>query len=103
MLLISKYFTEKISSQNDLFACLSIGIQSIISLTVLALQRFMMVTKDRQFPLSTPLSTLITIITIWSITALISCPPLLGWGQFSLNTLGVRCGYNTVHSSTAPN
>ena len=80
---ISKCFNLRIT-------WLTAGIQSIISLTVLALQRFMMVTKDRQFPLSTPLSTLITIITIWSITALISCPPLLGWGQFSLNTLGVR-------------
>ena len=50
----------------------------------------MMVTKDRQFPLSTPLSTLITIVTIWIITALVSTPPLLGWGQFGLGTLKVR-------------
>ena len=49
-----------------------------------------MVTKDRQFPLSTPLSTLITIVTIWIITALVSTPPLLGWGQFGLGTLKVR-------------
>ena len=50
----------------------------------------MMVTKDRQFPLSTPLSTMITIFFIWFITGVVSSPPLFGWGQFGLNTLGVR-------------
>lgn len=50
----------------------------------------MMVTKDRQFPLSTPLSTLLTIVFIWIVTASIASPPLLGWGEFNLNTLGVR-------------
>ena len=52
--------------------------------------RYMMVTKDRQFPLSTPLSTVTTVISIWILTTLISCPPLLGWGEFSTNSLGVR-------------
>ena len=59
-------------------------------INLLHVPRFMMVTKDRQFPLSTPLSTLITIVTIWLITALVSAPPLLGWGKFGLNTLRVR-------------
>ena len=48
--------------------------------------RYMMVTKDRQFPLST----VTKVISIWIITTLISCPPLLGWGEFSTNSLGVR-------------
>ena len=66
------------------------GIQSIITLSVLAMQRYMMVTKDRQFPLSTPLSTFLTLIFIWSYSLLTSIPPLLGWGTFNLNTLNVR-------------
>ena len=66
------------------------GIQSIISLTVLALQRYMMVTQDRQFPLSTPLSTLLTLLFIWLYTAGVSIPPLVGWGEFSKNALKVR-------------
>ena len=66
------------------------GIQSIISLTVLALQRYMMVSQDRQFPLSTPLSTLVTLLFIWLYTAAVSVPPLLGWGEYNMNTLRVR-------------
>jgi c-opsin len=66
------------------------GIQSIVTLSVLALQRYMMVTKDRQFPLSTPLSTLFTLIFIWTYSFLVSFPPLMGFGTFGQNTLGVR-------------
>ena len=66
------------------------GIQSIVSLSVLALQRYMMVTRDRQFPLSTTTSTLLTLIFIWTYSFLVSFPPILGFGTFSLNTLGVR-------------
>ena len=57
------------------------------------MNRYKMVTKDRQFPLSTPLSTVSTVISIWILTTLISCPPLLGWGEFSTNSLGVRYVY----------
>ena len=61
----------------------------------------MMVTRDRQFPLSTPMSTVATVISIWIITTLISCPPLLGWGEFSTNSLGVRYNHyqNTIRLS----
>lgn len=34
-----------------------------------------MVTQDRQFPLSTPLSTLLTLLFIWLYTAGVSLPP----------------------------
>ena len=57
---------------------------------MLALQRYMMVSRDRQFPLSTPLSTLVTLLFIWLYTAGVSVPPLVGWGQYDMNTLRVR-------------
>ena len=49
-----------------------------------------MVSQDRQFPLSTPLSTLVTLLFIWLYTAAVSVPPLLGWGEYNMNTLRVR-------------
>ena len=61
-----------------------------MTLSVLALQRYMMVTRDRQFPLSTPLSTILTLIFIWTYTFLVSIPPVLGWGTFSKSRLSVR-------------
>ena len=61
-----------------------------MTLSVLAFQRFMMVTRDRQFPLSTPISTILTLIFIWTYTLLVSIPPVLGWGTFSKNSLHVR-------------
>ena len=67
-----------------------LGIQSIVTLTVLALQRYMMVTRDRQFPLSTPLSTLLTLVFIWTYSFFVAFPPILGFGTFGQNTLGVR-------------
>ena len=54
------------------------------------MQRYMMVTKDRQFPLSTPLSTFLTLIFIWTYSFFVSIPPLLGWGTFNKNSLHVR-------------
>ena len=82
------------------------GIQSIVTLTILALQRYMMVTRsdsdqeiwpdnelhsrDKQFPLSTSASTFSTLIFIWIYSALVSFPPLTGFGKFGLNSLGVR-------------
>jgi len=51
-----------------------------------------MVTKDRQFPLSTPISTLFILIFIWTYSFLVSIPPLLGWGTFNKNNLHVSCG-----------
>ena len=77
-----------------------------MTLTVLALQRYMMVTRsatgreiltenaalsrDKQFPLSTFASTFITLVFIWVYSALVSFPPLTGFGTFGLNSLGVR-------------
>ena len=75
---------------------LTAGIQSIISLTVLALQRYMMVSQDRQFPLSTPLSTLVTLLFIWLYTAAVSVPPLMGWGEYNMNTLKVRSEWTDI-------
>ena len=61
-----------------------------MTLAMLAFQRFMMVTRNRQFPLSTPLSTILTLVFIWTYTLSVSIPPLLGWGTFNLNNLHVR-------------
>ena len=60
---------------------------------MLALQRYMMVTKDRQFPLSTPLSTFLTLIFVWTYSFVVSIPPILGWGTFNKNSLQVRLVY----------
>jgi hypothetical protein len=37
--------------------------------------------KDRQFPLSSPLSTLLTMFFIWLYTLACTIPPLFNWGQ----------------------
>merc|ERR1719318_1062058 len=78
--------------QVNAFGMTYLGIQSIVTLSVLALQRCMMVTRDRQFPLSTINSTLLTLFFIWTYSFLVSFPPILGFGTFSQNTLGVSCG-----------
>jgi hypothetical protein len=48
---------------------------------------YMMVTKDRQ---STPLSTFLTLVFIWTYSFFVSIPPILGWGTFNKNSLQVR-------------
>jgi hypothetical protein len=53
---------------------------------VLALQRYIMVTKDRQFPLYT----FLTLFFIWTYSFFVSIPPILGWGTFNKNSLQVR-------------
>ena len=80
-----------------------------MTLSVLAFQRYMMVTRDRQFPLSTPLSTILTLSFIWTYTLLVSIPPVLGWGEFNKNSLHVRnvkilkcCFFMTVMNSFNP-
>ena len=69
---------------------LSVGIQSLVTLSILAMQRYMMVTRNKQFPLSSPMSTFCALIFIWTYTLMVSSPPLLGWGSFNLNSLKVR-------------
>ena len=54
------------------------------------MQRYMMVTRNKQFPLSSPMSTFCALIFIWTYTLMVSSPPLLGWGSFNLNSLKVR-------------
>ncbi|XP_023335087.1 rhodopsin [Eurytemora carolleeae] len=78
--------------QVNAFGMTYLGILSIVTLTVLAIQRYMMITQDRQFPLSTNLSTCMTLVLIWVYTLAIALPPFLGFGEFGLNTLKVSCG-----------
>ena len=54
------------------------------------MQRYMMVTRNRQFPLSSSLSAFYALIFIWTYTLIVSSPPLMGWGSFNLNSLKVR-------------
>ena len=46
--------------------------------------------RDKQFPLSTSCTTFITLLFIWIYSFLVSFPPLIGFGTFGLNSLGVR-------------
>jgi len=88
--------------QANAFGMTYLGIQSIITLAVLALQRFMMVTQDRQFPLSTTISSTVTLMFIWLYTLACALPPLLGWGTFSVNTLKVSCGVKWKPGAQSP-
>ena len=63
---------------------------SIGTITVLSYQRYNMVTKDLQFPVSTHFSSFVTLIFIWTYAFLLAIPPILGWGAFDRNVLGVR-------------
>ena len=69
---------------------LNIGIQSMVTLSVLAFQRYMMVNRDTQFPLSDPCTTFMVLSFIWTYTLLLSIPPILGWGTFHESILLVR-------------
>ena len=66
------------------------GVQSMVTLSVLAFQRYMMVIRNTQFPLYDASSGLLTLCFIWAYTLAVSIPPLLGWGGFSQSFLQVR-------------
>ncbi|XP_023344028.1 rhodopsin, GQ-coupled [Eurytemora carolleeae] len=58
--------------------------------------------QDRQFPLSTNFSSLVTLIFIWLYTLSCAVPPIFGWGQFSQNTLKVSCGVKWAQADQNP-
>ena len=57
------YFTVK---NNNSFCIMRSNDKRLVFLIRILITRYMMVTQDRQFPLSTPLSTFLTLIFIWS-------------------------------------
>ena len=69
------------------------GIQSMVTLSVLAFQRYMMVIRDTQFPLHDASTAFRVLCFIWSYTLLLSVPPLTGWGSFHNSALNIRQEY----------
>ena len=65
---------------------------SITTITVLSYQRYNMVTMDRQFPVYSQLSSVLTLFSIWTYAFLVASPPLAGWGMFGRNGLENRWG-----------
>ena len=62
----------------------------MVTISVLGFQRYMMVSRGTQFPLSDPHTTFAVLCFIWTYTLLLSIPPVLGWGTFHQSILLVR-------------
>ncbi|XP_073981561.1 parapinopsin-like [Rhodnius prolixus] len=81
-----------------------LGITSINSLTVLALERYLIVSQPVSHgSLSRP--TALTIVgSIWLYSFVITAPPLVGWGEYGLEAANISCSINwetRSHSSTS--
>ena len=63
---------------------------SIGTITVLSYQRYNMVTRGLQFPVSTHLSSFLSLVFVWTYALVVAGPPLLGWGKFGRHKLGIR-------------
>ena len=64
----------------------------MVTVSVLAFQRYMVIVKDRKFPLHNWNITILMLVFIWTYTFLLSFPPLLGlgWGAFHQSPLRVK-------------
>ncbi|XP_059484611.1 parapinopsin-like isoform X2 [Neocloeon triangulifer] len=71
-----------------------LGISSIITLTVLSFERFVMISKPfRSRPLSNKGAGLL-VFAIWLYSFALTSPPLFGWGEYSYEAANISCSVN---------
>jgi len=66
------------------------GISSISTLTVLSFERYVMISKPFSSHHLTLRCAYWLVLAIWSYSALLTVPPLFGWGEYSIEAANIR-------------
>ncbi|CAG9762357.1 unnamed protein product [Ceutorhynchus assimilis] len=71
-----------------------LGITSITTLTVLAFERFMIVSKPFQRKCINRTNAFYMVIGIWTYSLILTTPPLMGWGKYGNEAANISCSVN---------
>ncbi|XP_044749566.1 rhodopsin-like [Coccinella septempunctata] len=71
-----------------------LGITSITTLTVLAFERYMMVSRPFQNYIISRRSATILVLGIWTYSLALTVPPLVGWGKYVNEAANISCSIN---------
>eukprot|EP00094_Tigriopus_californicus_P011187 TCALIF_10796-PA protein Name:"Similar to Pineal opsin (Petromyzon marinus)" AED:0.10 eAED:0.10 QI:118/0.8/0.83/1/0.8/0.66/6/148/385 len=73
------------------FSMTLLGMVSIFTLSSLAIQRWMLVTRPGKFSLNNWTHTRLNLALIWFLSIAVALPPLLGWSFYAPETSGLSC------------
>nr|CAI5827675.1 unnamed protein product [Callosobruchus analis] len=71
-----------------------LGISSITTLTVLAFERYLIVSKPFRNRGLTRKEAIYLVLGIWTYSMILTTPPLLGWGQYVNEAANISCSVN---------
>ncbi|KAK9875888.1 hypothetical protein WA026_009674 [Henosepilachna vigintioctopunctata] len=71
-----------------------LGISSIVTLSVLAFERYMIVSKPFENSITSTKGALFLILGIWTYSFLLTMPPLVGWGKYVHEAANISCSVN---------
>lgn len=74
------------------FLSVYVGMVSIFTLSSLAIQRWLLVTRPGKFSPNNWTHTRLNLALIWSLSLAVALPPLLGWSFYAPETSGLRYG-----------
>lgn len=92
-------FGRKMCTAYGFFMSL-LGITSITTLTVLAFERFIIVSRPFNSKGLSRRGALFMLVGIWIYSLILTVPPLFGWGQYVNEAANISCSINWEEQST---
>ncbi|KAL1131949.1 hypothetical protein AAG570_011560 [Ranatra chinensis] len=71
-----------------------LGISSIGTLSVLALERYLIISQPVSRSQLTKKSALLVVIVVWIYSTALTAPPLFGWGEYTIEAANISCSVN---------